>query len=175
MAGARFSLTSAQHAPAADTKGSLVLLDFGDANDKQIRDATIARFNKRYPNVKVTDQCTPISSWSDYLDKLIAQVASGKTPDLIHIATEGAQLAIRKNLVISLDEFTKSDASAKDLLSDIDPVLLNGFTVEGRLYLVPEEWNNMMIYYNTKVFKEAGIPRPSDDWTWTTFFQSPNA
>jgi multiple sugar transport system substrate-binding protein len=113
MAGARFSLTSAQHAPAADTKGSLVLFDFGDANDKQIRDATIARFNKRYPNVKVTDQCTPISSWSDYLDKLIAQVASGKTPDLIHIATEGAQLAIRKNLVISLDEFTKSDASAK--------------------------------------------------------------
>jgi multiple sugar transport system substrate-binding protein len=27
----------------------------------------------------------------------------------------------------------------------------------------------MMIYYNTKVFKEAGIARPSDDWTWNDF------
>ena len=146
-----------------------MLFDFGDANDKQIRDAAIARFNKRYPNVKVNDQFTPIASWSDYLNKLVAQVASGKVPDLIHIATEGAQLAVRKNLVIPLDEFTKSDPSAKDLLSDVDPALLKGFTVDGKLYLVPVAWNNMMIYYNTKVFKDAGIARPSDDWTWDDF------
>jgi multiple sugar transport system substrate-binding protein len=146
----------------------LVLFDFGDANDKQVRDATIARFNKSYPNVKVTDQFTPITSWPDYIDKLVTQVASGKTPDLIHIATEGAQLSIQKKLIIPLDEFTSSGAG-KDLLTDIDPVLLKGFTVEEKLYLVPEAWNNMMIYYNTKVFKEAGIPRPTDDWTWDDF------
>src|SRR5438034_7658376 len=40
------SVSFAQNAPASDTKGSLVLFDFGDANDKQIRDAAIARFNK---------------------------------------------------------------------------------------------------------------------------------
>ncbi len=92
-----------------------------------------------------------------------------KSPDLIHIATEGVQLAVRKHLVIPLDEFTKSDPSAKDLLSDVDPVLLKGFTVEDKLYLVPAAWNNMMIYYNTKVFKDAGIARPPDDWTWDDF------
>ena len=31
--------------------------------------------------------------------------------------------------------------------------LVKGFSVEGKLYLVPVAWNNMMIYYNTKVFK----------------------
>jgi multiple sugar transport system substrate-binding protein len=72
-------------------------------------------------------------------------------------------------MVITLDEFTKSDPSAKELLSDIDHALLKGFTVDGKLYLVPVAWNNMMIYYNTKVFKEAGIARPSDDWTWDDF------
>jgi multiple sugar transport system substrate-binding protein len=162
------SAALAQSPPPGDTKGELVLFDFGDANDKQVRDATIARFNKRYPNVKVTDQFTPITSWPDYIDKLVTQVASGKAPDLIHIATEGAQLSIQKKLIIPLDEFTKTDPG-KDLLSDVDPTLLKGFTVEGKLYLVPEAWNNMMIYYNTKVFKEAGIPRPPDDWTWDNF------
>src|SRR5271166_5995061 len=165
MAAGRFSAASAQNAPSPDTKGNLVLFDFGDANDKQIRDAAIVRFNKRYPNVKVTDQFTPISSWSDYLNKLVTQIASGKAPDLIHIATEGVQLAVRKNLVISLDELT-SGPSGKDLLSDVDPALVKGFSVEGKLYLLPVAWNNMMIYYNTKVFKDAGIARPADDWTW---------
>jgi multiple sugar transport system substrate-binding protein len=162
------SAALAQSPPPGDTKGELVLFDFGDANDKQVRDATIARFNKRYPNVKVTDQFTPITSWPDYIDKLVTQVAAGKAPDLIHIATEGAQLSIQKKLIIPLYEFTKTDPG-NDLLSDIDPTLLKGFTVEGKLYLVPEAWNNMMIYYNTKVFKEAGIPRPAGDWTWDNF------
>ena len=157
------STALAQSPPPGDTKGELVLFDFGDANDKQVRDATIARFNKSYPNVKVTDQFTPITSWPDYIDKLVTQVASGKAPDLIHIATEGAQLSIQKKLIIPLDEFTSSGAG-KDLLTDIDPVLLKGFTVGEKLYLIPEAWNNMMIYYNTKVFKESGIPRPADDW-----------
>jgi ABC-type glycerol-3-phosphate transport system substrate-binding protein len=146
VVGGRLSVSFAQNAPASDTKGSLVLFDFGDANDKQIRDAAITRFNKRYPNVKVTDQFTPISSWSDYLNKLVTQIASGKAPDLIHIATEGVQLAVRKNLVIPLDELT-SEPPGKELLSDVDPALVKGFSVEGKLYLVPVAWNNMMVYY----------------------------
>jgi multiple sugar transport system substrate-binding protein len=158
---------AADDAPPPNTKGELVLFDFGDANDKQIRDATIARFNKRYPNVKVTDQFTSITSWADYIDKLVTQVASGKAPDLIHIATEGVELSIRKHLVIPLDEF--KGGSSGELLNDIDPVLLKSFSVDGKLYLVPVAWNNMMIYYNTKVFKEAGISRPPDDWTWDDF------
>jgi multiple sugar transport system substrate-binding protein len=164
----RLSAASAENSPPADTKGELVLFDFGDANDKQIRDAAIAGFNKRYPNVKVTDQFTPITSWPDYIDKLVTQIASGKAPDLIHIATEGALLTISKKLVIPLDEFINTDAG-KDFLTEIDPVLIKSFTVEGKLYLLPEAWNNMMIYYNTKVFKEAGVSRPADDWTWDDF------
>jgi multiple sugar transport system substrate-binding protein len=125
-------MASAQSAPPQDTKGSLVLFDFGAANDKQIRNAAIARFNKRYPNVKVTDQFSPISTWSDYLNKLVTEIASGKAPDLIHIATEGVQLAVRKNLVIPLDELT-SESAGKELLSDVDPALLKSFSVDGKL------------------------------------------
>jgi multiple sugar transport system substrate-binding protein len=168
LAHGSLSTGRAEDVPPANTKAELVLFDFGDANDKQVRDASIARFNKKYPNVKVTDQFTPITSWSDYIDKLVTQIASGKAPDIIHIATEGAQLTIRKELVVPLDEFTNSD-SGKALLADVDAALLKGFTVEGKLYLLPEAWNNMMIYYNTKVFKEAGVTRPPDDWTWDDF------
>ncbi|MBV9673948.1 MAG: sugar ABC transporter substrate-binding protein [Verrucomicrobia bacterium] len=170
MASNRIFICSAQSTPSSEAKGNLVLFDFGDANDKQIRDAAIARFNKRFPNVQVIDQFTPISSWGDYLDKLVTQVVSGKAPDLIHIATEGFELAVRRKLVIPLDELD-SDPTGKALLTDVDPALVKGFTAEGKLYLVPVAWNNMMVYYNTKVFNQAGISRPSDDWTWDDFLQ----
>jgi multiple sugar transport system substrate-binding protein len=158
-------------APSPDTKADLVLFDFGDAKDKQIREAAIARFNKRYPNVKVVDQFNPITSWSDYLDKLLTLSVSGKAPDLIHIATEGVQLGVKKRLLRSLNEFADADSAAEEALSDSDPALVKSVTVDGKFYLLPAAWNNMMIYYNTRVFEEAGIPRPSNDWTWEEFLE----
>jgi multiple sugar transport system substrate-binding protein len=171
--GAALSLSGTVYPapPAPDTKADLVLFDFGDAKDKQIREAAIARFNKRYPNVKVVDQFNPITSWSDYLDKLLTLSVSGKAPDLIHIATEGVQLGVNKRLLRPLNEFAENDPAAKESLSDTDPALVKSVTVEDKFYLLPVSWNNMMIYYNTRVFEEAGIPRPSNDWTWEEFLE----
>ncbi len=169
LATAGLSPVFADEVPPSDTKGELLLFDFGDGNEKQVRDAAIARFYTRYPNVKVTNQFTPVSSWAEYIDKLTAQVAAGQAPDLIHISSEGAQLAIQRKLLAPLDSYANSDASSKDLSSDVDSALLKEFTVDGKLYLMPVAWNSMMIYYNTKVFQEAGIPRPADNWTWDDF------
>jgi ABC-type glycerol-3-phosphate transport system substrate-binding protein len=97
IATGRFSAATAQNnAPPADPKGSLVLFDFGDVNEKQTRHAAIARFNKRYPNVKVNDYFTPISSWSDYYAKVLAQVVPARVPDLIHIATEAPNSSLAR-------------------------------------------------------------------------------
>jgi multiple sugar transport system substrate-binding protein len=152
-----------------DIEATLVLYDFGDTNDRAIREKAIARFNQRYPKVKVELQFTPITTWSEYLEKLVTQVAGGAPPDLIHIATEGVRLAADKKLALPLDDLVKNDPEGQALLADVAPTLLDSFTVDGQLYLVPAAWNNMMIYYNTKVFEEAGIERPSDDWTWDDF------
>ena len=40
------------------------------------------------------------------------------------------------------------------------------FKVDGKIWQVPHSWNNMVIYYNTKMFKDANIPTPKDSWTW---------
>ena len=34
---------------------------------------------------------------------------------------------------------------------------------------VPALIDNLAVVYNTKLFKEAGVPFPSDDWTWDDF------
>jgi multiple sugar transport system substrate-binding protein len=160
---------SASGGLSPDIQAKLVLYDFGDTNDRAVRQQAIDRFNKRFPNVTVDLQFTPIKTWSEYLEKLVTQVAGGTAPDVVHIATEGVRLAVDKNLVMPLSDLAANDPDGKALLDDVDPTLVKSYTVNDKLYLVPAAWNNMMIYYNTKVFQEAGIERPADDWTWDDF------
>jgi multiple sugar transport system substrate-binding protein len=53
--------------------------------------------------------------------------------------------------------------------------LKDAFTVDGELYQIPVEWNNMVIYYNTKLFAEAGLEPPVAEWTWDDFLAAAQA
>jgi multiple sugar transport system substrate-binding protein len=136
-----------------------------------VYDEVAARFEERYPNVTVQNNFTPITTWTDYVNKLTAQVAAGKAPDVINIAIEGFQLGLDKNLFAPLDGYLENDPEGQDLGADVDERLLGSFESDGSTYLVPSTWNTMLIYYNTKMFEEAGIERPSDDWTWDDFLE----
>jgi multiple sugar transport system substrate-binding protein len=55
------------------------------------------------------------------------------------------------------------------LTDDVDPALNAPFKIDGKTYYIPHSWNNMVIYYNTKMFKDAGIDPPKPDWSWDDF------
>src|SRR5690606_12240898 len=54
---------------------------------------------------------------------------------------------------------------------DVPEVLLEANRVDGALYGMPYSWNNMVIYYNTARFEEAGLEPPSPDWTRDEFLE----
>ena len=158
-------------APAKDITATISVSNWGDPGDKAVYDSVAARFKEKYPNVTVNNNFTPITTWTEYVNKLVTQAAAGQAPDVINIATEGVQLGLDNELFASLDGFLKNDPEAKALQDNIDPKLLDGFRKDGSTYLMPNTFNTMVIYYNTKMFKEAGISRPSDDWTWDDFLE----
>jgi multiple sugar transport system substrate-binding protein len=155
--------------PAGDTTATLTIFDFGGDADKKIYAAAHERFKKKYPNVTVADNFTPVSTWSEYSNKVTAQVAGGQPPDIINIAIEGARLLVSKDLLTPLDEFISRDSGAKELTDDVAKPLLDPFTISGKTWYVPHSWNNMVIYYNTKIFQDAKIDPPKADWTWNDF------
>ena len=159
----------ASGAPAADTTATLTISDFGGEADKKIYADAHARFKKKYPNVTIVDNFTPVTTWSEYSNKITTQVAGGQSPDIINIAIEGARLLQSKGLLQPLDEFIANDPSAKELTDDVDPALIAPFKIDGKTWYIPHSWNNMIIYYNTKIFKDAGIDPPKPDWTWDDF------
>jgi multiple sugar transport system substrate-binding protein len=155
--------------PSSDISATLTVFDGGGDADKTINTAAIKRFNERYPNVKVNDNFTPVTTWGDYANKLVTQVAGGQVPDLLYIAVEGTRLAVSKNLLLPLDDLIANDQTAKDLLADMSQSTKDMFTVDGKLYQFPTRVDTMLIYYNTKMFTDAGIEPPKPDWTWDDF------
>ena len=159
------SASAQSPAVVSNEPASLELYNWGTPVDKQIWDDAIARFNQRYPNVTVTNNIVPVTSWADYADKLTTLAAGGHLPDLINIG-DGYRAVTARNLVIPLDDYI---AASPELTSDIDPKLLNSTAVDGHVYWVPHLYETMVIFYNTKMFQDAGIERPADDWTWDDF------
>jgi multiple sugar transport system substrate-binding protein len=155
--------------PPSDIEATLTISNWGDPNDQAVYAAAAERFKERYPNVTIVDNFTPITSWSDYINKLVADVAAGNAPDVINIAIEGVRLGIDKDMFLPLNDYAAADPEAATLLGDVDQPLLDGLSLDDQLYLLPNTWNTMLIYYNTDMFEAAGIERPPDDWTWDDF------
>ena len=67
----------------SDESATLQLAAFGgDAENTAVTNA-IARFNKKYPNVKVEMQIDPISTgWGDYVTKILGMYNAGTQPDV---------------------------------------------------------------------------------------------
>lgn len=158
-------------APRSDVTAEITISNWGDPADKAVYDAAIERFREAYPNVTVKNDFTPITTWTEYVNKLVASVAAGDAPDVINIATEGFELGVYNELFAPLDGYVANDPEAAPLLDSMNPTLVEGFTSDGSQYLVPNTWNSMLIYYNARMFAEAGIERPADDWTWDDFLE----
>src|SRR4051812_24629108 len=123
-------------APAATTQATLTISNWGNPGDEKIYNAAIARFNKRYPQVKVKNNFTQVVNWGDYINKIQASIASGDAPDIINMATEGVEYGLSKNLYQPLSNYLKQDQAVEALVSDVSPALLKGFSKDGKTYLL---------------------------------------
>jgi len=134
-----------------------------------------ARFSTKYPDVKVIDNLIPLTTWSDYADGLVTQIAGGNVPDIINIAIEGVRLAVSRGLLEPLDDYIAASPKAQELLAKIPKQLKDALTVEGKLYEIPNGWQCMVIYYNKAIFDAAGVKYPKEGWTWDEFLETSKA
>jgi multiple sugar transport system substrate-binding protein len=164
-------VTGRYQAPPSDIEATLTVSNWGNPGDEEVYDAAIARFNDKYSNVKVENKFSQVVNWGDYINKIQASIAAGDAPDVINIATEGVEYGLDRDLYQSLSNYIDQDQSVQALIDDVSPALLEGFTKDDETYLLPNNWNTMLVYYNAKILDAAGIERPSEDWTWDDFLE----
>ncbi|MBC7217725.1 MAG: sugar ABC transporter substrate-binding protein [Candidatus Caldatribacterium sp.] len=133
---------------------------------------TIKEFIAENPDIDVNYIAVPGATWGEYLDKVSTLIAGGEKPDVMWVATEGMLFLLRRNLMQPLDAYIDRDrAELQEFFDDVAPALLEAMVFDEKRYALPYSWNNMVIWYNTKMFNELGIAAPQESWTRNEFLE----
>ncbi len=114
-------------------------------------------FEEDHPNIKVKYE--PIQG--SYMDKLQTQLASGTAPDVFYLDSVWLPAMASKGVLKPLDDYMAEDNVQKD---EFISGLINGFEYDGTQYGIPKDYSTLGLFYNKRMFEEAGIEEPPQTW-----------
>lgn len=105
----------------------------------------------------------------DYLESM-KKIMTGSNPvDVVVTDTSTLNQLIKENMVKQLDPLIQED---KFDTSDIVPAVIDGIKDlgEGSLYALTPSFYSSALFYNKKLFTDAGVEPPTDNMTWDDIF-----
>ena len=137
-----------------DNREKIQFASWGSKSEISILKPILANFEKENPNVKVEFMHIP----QNYFQKIHLLFASNTPPDVIFINNHYLPVYANAGLLeqVSVDDnfYRKS---------------LNALSWENKLYAVPRDVSNLVVFYNKDLFREKGVQFPSSDWTMDEF------
>jgi multiple sugar transport system substrate-binding protein len=159
-----------QPATVAPAKGKIKIRTTSQMAQDQVKEfGTTIQDTLNSKNIELDIFQTQMDNWAQYADKIVTQIAGGEQLDVLMIAIEGVALLGVKNILTDLSQFLAADpATDKMVKEDIAPALTNMLKYKGKLLEIPFSWNNMVVYYNTKIAADKGVKIP-EKMTWDDF------
>ncbi|MFD6177551.1 MULTISPECIES: extracellular solute-binding protein [unclassified Isoptericola] len=147
----------------------LTVAILGTSQDAASRASLVAAFAEEHPDIPVHIQAIQGADWGDFFSKILTMIAAGTPPDVVNVATEGAQL-FASRLAEPLDDYVTRDAAdLQEYFDDVHPSLVESFMYEGSLFQLPVDFNAANMYLNSSALAEAGLERPAHDWDHEDF------
>jgi len=118
---------------------------------------------KDNPGIALDIQPLPING---YLDKFTTAALGGAPPDVVDLDTSWVSTVAALGLLQPL-----TDVAAKLTVEDISPAAWSASRFKGVQYAIPNRSGPGVYYYNKTVFDKAGVPYPTDGWTYDDFLR----
>ena len=131
----------------------------------QLADTLVREWNLLHPGIHVSMQPIPVSQSTE--EVLLAAIAGKTTPDICsNIQPAALYEYSRAGGIVQFDTFSDFDSVARGR-TPLD--LLEPFrSPDGHYYQIPWKTNPVMMFYNVRMFEEAGIWRAPR--TYSEFF-----
>jgi len=127
-------------------------------NDAKILKPELDKFEKQ-TGIKVKLEVVP---WSDLLNRLLAAATSGQGPDVVNIGNTWSASLQATDALVPFDDATLEKVGGK---SRFVPAALAASGAEGKPpTAVPLYSLAYSLYYNKKMFADAGIANPPATW-----------
>lgn len=145
-------------------KGEITFSTWGSLEEKKVNEEIIKLFEGKYPGTKVKLQYIP----EEYTTKIDTLFLGKKAPDVIYGHPKYFTKWASQGLLMDLTERFKQNPELMDD-SKFETGLYDAFKYEGKNIATINGADTIVIYYNKKLFDEAGVEYPSDKWTWEQF------
>lgn len=136
-----------------------------DETQQKVMEDMIAKYEEENPNVEIETQ---LSTWTEYWTKLEASATGGSATDLMWMNILHVEEYVDAGILKDLSEVGEK----LDMDSNFPKALTEGYTIGGKLYAVPKDFDTNGLFYNKELFDKAGVSYPTDDWTMDDFIQA---
>lgn len=131
---------------------------WGSKSEVDILKPLLVEFEMENPDLKVEFMHIP----QNYFQKIHLLFASNTAPDVIFINNLYLPLYANAGVLENLDDYGINQ-------NDFYQKSLEALSWKGKLYAVPRDVSNLVIYYNKEIFKSANISYPKENWTMDEF------
>lgn len=141
-------------------QGTLKILYQNIPSETKVIDALLDAFSEEYPNIKIVRQPTVESNYLSLLPTQHNTAYRTKDfsamPDVLWTTNEVFAGWIEKDMLMPVNYFDEKDEnfSAQDTFVE---TMLQDSTLGTKLYMFPRDYDQIVMYYNRKLLKLAGV------------------
>lgn len=109
-----------------------------------------------------------VVTWDQYWTLLEAGAQGGDMPDVFWMHSNEAVKYMSNDILLDLTEYMKSSTVLE--MDKFPEDLKEMYQYNDKTYALPKDMDTIAIWYNKKMFDEAGIEYPDGSWTWDEFY-----
>jgi len=146
---------------------------WGDPAERIAYEAVVDAFESLHPDVDVTIDYTP--GQSDYHRKIASDFAAGVPPDVYLTNYRKFGPYVQAGALAPIQAYFDNSTNISE--GGYYPFSLDAFRYgdAGSLYCLPQNISSLVVYYNKDLFAAAGVPFPTDGWSWNEFIAAARA
>ncbi|WP_227522059.1 ABC transporter substrate-binding protein [Bacillus solitudinis] len=169
------SNTESNNGNSGEENVKITFQAWGNPAELDVYQRAVDGFMDENPNIQVELLPAP---GEQYEQKLMTSLQGSSGPDVFYAYEPTMAKMIESGVVEPLNDFFESDQSYSKL-EDFPEGLYGPAEKDGIYYGVAPDVNPMVIYYNKKVFSEAGVKSPQEyydegNWNWDSFEEVTN-
>jgi multiple sugar transport system substrate-binding protein len=146
--------------PAAAQAVTVTFLRHTDVPANDLEKKLIQQFEQANPTIKIDYQTVPDS---DLFTKFEAMTVAGAPPDMVNFGSTDVPAVWQRGLLAPVDLSAVGVSSLEELQGHFIPNALSGYIFDGKLFALPHELSDYVMWVNTQMFEKAGVDYPR---TW---------
>lgn len=111
-----------------------------------------------------------VVKWDEYWTLLSAGAQGGTLPDVFWMHSNEAERYMSNNMLLDLTDYI-AESSIVDMDNFFEDIT-QLYTHDGRYYAIPKDIDTVALWYNKKLFDNAGVSYPTADWTWEDVYDA---